>query len=449
MTSFGRQAQLRSSSLRICEVCHSKTTVHTYKTTTSTWSHNGNTDCTDCHKHRSGFKGEGGACLSAACHGGVPGGSVYVTRNVASDFTVSSRHVFGGSVSDWECVVCHREGDESQAAGGNVSTTALHKNGSSSTTRMVKLRNVDAPTTGWDWNKNAKTNQMYTDMDTFCLNCHDTDGARNISVKTGATGIDLTSGTTATANALKPFNDALRSGGATGSFHLSGYYLTRVLDVKTQFSTSNPAHHAVLGKAYNTVNANWPSTAWVSRTLKNGTQMTTVRESAQLHCADCHTVDQNAHGASTAAMLIASTVDGTCWSCHSNNVYNFGAANETQSRFDHSTNDGQNTFTDVTTPFNSACLNCHGGDPEVDGYGGIHGLPGNDPRSGQPRYRFIGGVYMAAYPGTWTGTSGTTPTCYFQTNSKTQPFASCAQHNSNQTGRITAPNYSRGTPGQY
>ena len=244
------------------------------------------------------------------------------------------------------CVVCHREGDETQASTGKVATSSVHKNGTTSTTRMVKLRNVDAPTTGWDWNRNATTNQMHTDMDTFCLNCHDTDGASKINVKSTNNGVNLNVAT----RALTPFNtsDGLGSGGATGSFHLSGYYISRVLDVKTQFNTTNPAHHAVLGKAYNSASANWPSTAWVSRTLKNSTQLTTVRESASLHCADCHTVDQNAHGASNSAMLIATTVDGTCWSCHSTNVYNNGAANETQSRFDHSSNDGGNTFTQVS-----------------------------------------------------------------------------------------------------
>ncbi|MBI1922306.1 MAG: CxxxxCH/CxxCH domain-containing protein [Geobacter sp.] len=382
-----------------------------------------------------------GDCTS--CHSGVPTGTgtQYVTRNVVgTDFAYASRHVYGGTVIKWDCIICHREGDQATGA-----TSSLHD--TTSTGKTVKLRNVDNITTGWTWNKTAITPAMQTDLDNFCLACHDADGAIGINVNASNTGLNLNN-----TRALKPFNtsDGLGTGTQAGSFEQPGYYKTRVLDVRTQFATTNPSHHAVLGKAYTgTPSANWPSTAWVSRVLKNNNQLQTTRETSQLHCADCHTVDQNGHGGANQGMLQASTVDGTCWNCHSNAVYNYPAANETQSRFNHATNDGTNTIVaKPTTIGNSGCRNCHGGDPEVDGYGGIHGMSGTDARNSQTRYRFIGGVYMAPYVGSWTGTTGT-PTCYFQTNSKTQPFATCTQHNSNQTGRITNGNYNRGLPGTY
>lgn len=448
-SDFGKTASPYNG---VCNVCHTYKAADPNKmvhyTKTSSDSHNSATLCTGCHKHSPDTTFDANAYKGQAdcdtCHNGVPTGSgtQYVTRNVVgTDFAYASRHVYGGTVTKWDCIVCHREGDPATGQPSGLHDTT-------STGKTVKLRNVDNITTGWTWNKTAVTNAMLTDMDNFCLACHDADGAAGINVNATNTGVNQNN-----TRALKPFNttDGLGTGGKAGSYELAGYYKTRVLDVKTQFATTNPAHHAVLGKAYtSSPSANWPSTAWISRVLKNGNQLQTVRETAQLHCADCHTVDQNAHGGANTGMLQATSVDATCYLCHNTAVYNPSSATaETQSRFDHKTNDGSNTGSVLTTPYNSACRTCHGGDPEVDGYGGIHGLAGNDARNSQPRYRFIGGVYMAAYPGSWTGTTGATPTCYFQTNSKTQPFSTCGQHNSNQTGRITLPNYSRGTPGQY
>src|SRR6185369_13684663 len=72
-TSMGRDTVRRTSSNRICEVCHSQNRFHNYSTT-SNLSHGGalghptpNAPCMSCHKHNTGFKA---AC--GGCHGNPP-----------------------------------------------------------------------------------------------------------------------------------------------------------------------------------------------------------------------------------------------------------------------------------------------------------------------------------------------------------------------------------------
>ncbi|UCH79992.1 MAG: cytochrome c3 family protein, partial [Nitrospiraceae bacterium] len=432
-------------------------------------SHDPSTDCSGCHDHvdltDDGFTGVNIAkhinhiveaqaeCIT--CHNGVPNGASYVTRDiVGSDFTQSYRHVFGGTVTNWDCIVCHREGDATAASTGTVGTTALHGNGG---TPVVDMRNVDSISTGWVWDKNNITNAMHTDMDTFCMGCHDSDGASGINVKATDDGVNLSN-----ARALTPFNstDDVSQGTGGGTANVAGYERTAVLDVFTQFDTTNPSHHAVRGQAYTSHNANWGDTAWVDRTLKDGTRLITdnIYESAQLHCADCHTTDQNAHGGASGFMLQASSIDGTCYLCH--NIATYDDVSSSDTRWDHS-NDGGVWDTGKGSKLGlyganagSICLNCHGGNPVTDGFGGIHGLPaGSDPRSSQQRYRFQGGSYMSYSPSSWTGTSGGTPTCYFDATTDTQPWSNCTQHGGSgsetETGRTADPQYSRGVPGDY
>jgi hypothetical protein len=152
-------------------------------------------------------------------------------------------------------------------------------------------------------------------------------------------------------------------------------------------------------------------------------------------------------------MLQAASIDATCYLCHNSTTYSNNSSTDT--RWDHSNDSsvwdaakgsilGQYDGTE-----GSINLNCHGGNPVTDGFGGIHGLPaGADPRSGQERYRFQGGSYMSHDPGSWTGTSGTA-TCYFDSNSQTQDWSSCAKHDAPEQGRTAPPQYSRGVPGDY
>jgi hypothetical protein len=399
------------------------------------------------------------------CHNGDPTpGTGYVTRDVVGgDFTQASRHIFGGTPTNWDCIVCHREGDENaaQAPGGVVANTAFHQNA------MVDMRNVDSPGTGWVWDKNNTSDAMYTDMDAFCMHCHDSDssrgaglgGASGIAVATGDDGVNLSP---TMDERMKPYNssDGLDQGTGGGTKFLAGYERAAVLDAYGQYDPSNPSHHAVRGRAYSSHDADWGDNAWVDTTLKSGQSLRVVYETARLHCADCHTVDQAAHGGPNGFMLQESSIDATCYNCHSEQVYQESGA-LSGSRWPHDGPDSGNFFNtgnsakigEYRSNPGSICLNCHGGRIGeggtfigYDGYGGIHGLPsGVDTRSGEERYRFQGGSYMSHSPGSWTTTAGSN-TCYFAAGSS-QDWSNCTRHNDTETGsRTPTMNYDRPAP---
>jgi hypothetical protein len=440
----------------ICDNCHGNPPAS---------PHDSGTDCSSCHEHvdasDDGFTGANislhmnrtveatSNCIG--CHSSVPGGATYVTRDIVdSDFALSSRHVFGGTVTEWDCIVCHSEGDATSAASGSIAVTALHNNGGG---YVVDMRDVDNVGSSWTWDKNNITDAMHTDMDSFCMACHDSDGASGINVNATDDGVNLSN-----ARALTPFNstDEVSAGTGGGTANVAGYERTEVLDVYTQFDPTNPSHHAVRGTAYNSHDVDWGDTAWVDRTLQNGDQLITdaVYEAATLHCSDCHTVDQNAHGGSNGFMLQASSIDNTCYLCHNASTYSNNSSSDT--RWDHSNDSGVwdagkgSKIGTYGVNEGSICLNCHGGDPANDGFGGIHGLQsGTDPRSGEERYRFQGGSYMSHTPSSWTTTSGGTATCYFDSGSATQAWSLCAKHSGTDTSRTAAPQFDRGVPGDY
>jgi len=70
MTSQGRDFAGRTTSNRVCEVCHSRTRFHNFNATNNTGGNNHPTPtavCTSCHSHNTGFKA---AC--GGCHGNPP-----------------------------------------------------------------------------------------------------------------------------------------------------------------------------------------------------------------------------------------------------------------------------------------------------------------------------------------------------------------------------------------
>jgi hypothetical protein len=468
----------------VCQICHEYLDgagmtrfyrYNTYPTVLGNYdgTHNAGTTCTQCHSH-SAFQGAGN-CTD--CHNGVPGGATYVTRDVVgADFTQASRHVFGGTVSNWDCIVCHREADETAAEGtpGTVSLTALHNNGG---TPVVDMRNVDSVGTGWVWDKNNTTPAMHADMDSFCLSCHDAAGASGIAVNSTGDGVTLTP---TVGEAQGPFNDTdgIGTGGNAASAPTGFLGRTRVTDVNEQFNPGtyqwpagdgtmpagftggnydgNQSQHAVRGPRYGSNNAGWGTGSgqyWTANTLKSGQSLKTVRETAQLHCADCHLVDQNAHGSSKVFMLIGdptnsfsgtSTIDATCYLCHERAVHEDG----TGGRWDHNSDGsvwsgGKETFWD-----DSYCFNCHGGgngsEAYIAQYGGIHGLNGTDTMTGEPRWRFQGGAYLSPNPGDageWT-TQSAEVVCYAQTSAN--KWSNCSRHDGGSDNEA-GYNYSRGT----
>ena len=307
-------------------------------------------------------------------------------------------------------------------------------------------------------------------MDTFCLNCHDTNGASTINVATGNATLNLNS-----TRALTPFNtnDNLRNG-------RDGFTTrTRVTNVKTQFTTTNPSHHAVLGARYTTTNTNWVAGTWTAHVVRNtgltGAGVSNVtRERATLHCSDCHLAESNAHGARNAwHMLMNGTPNDyttdtamtatkpgaslVCYKCHNQNVYTGNnKTGVTGSRWTHF-GDETNWFgadygaTNDGTNLGPQCLNCHSG----DNFGNIHGVSGTYnpssptlPPTGTTytRYRFMPGAWMQWAPGgsggsdtSWNQTNATS-TCYFPSSSS---WSNCTSHSGNNRGSST--NYARPT----
>jgi hypothetical protein len=324
----------------ICEVCHTQTTHFRNDGSGSDNDHTNmgsipETDCTACHSHVDGFK-PSSECVDCHNVAKTGGSNVYQPRQIVEDsgdgggdFVKASRHVNNGTttqiVISYDCVVCHAEGDADAVDAGTGWTSSLHNDNSTSTTRMVNLRNVDDydSSTTFNFNKNTIDETMRDNMDTFCMTCHDSDGANTISVNNTNDGLYL--GTTETTTirtgstpvAQRPFNTDDNLQNANDSFTTR----TRVIDVYNQYDTSNPSHHAVRGARYSSKHSDsnsgeWDTATWTDYTLKDaaGSTMSTIKETATLHCADCHLSEQNAHGAVNAwHMLRNGVAAGTCW----------------------------------------------------------------------------------------------------------------------------------------
>ncbi|WP_243375374.1 CxxxxCH/CxxCH domain-containing protein, partial [Geotalea sp. SG265] len=128
ITAFGNDAGGHSTSLRICEVCHTQTAVHKYNQTTGDLNHkNANlTDCTSCHAHNKSF---GASCNT--CHGYPPINASLGTDGLASPATgiltsgagAHDTHVNGRGMT---CETCHQGytqnpmGNESVEFGFNI-----------------------------------------------------------------------------------------------------------------------------------------------------------------------------------------------------------------------------------------------------------------------------------------------------------------------------------------
>ncbi|MBT0652041.1 CxxxxCH/CxxCH domain c-type cytochrome [Geomobilimonas luticola] len=152
----------------------------------------------------------GGASMSCvSCHNAPLGNRRQVTATgtapdgtggtTGGDFIRASRHVSNGTttqiVKQWDCIVCHLEGDTATGK-----TSGQHA-GTPNSNADVNLRNVDNYTTGWIWNRltigglSAANQQiMRNDMDRFCVSCHDSDTSSNNTVVllTNAAGSNTT-----------------------------------------------------------------------------------------------------------------------------------------------------------------------------------------------------------------------------------------------------------------
>jgi predicted CXXCH cytochrome family protein len=250
-----------------CEVCHTQAANHRNNSGGNHAHYTGQT-CTQCHGHDGGFLATGGGCT--ACHGSPQdkGDGPPTRRAMVGEFSLTSHHVLGGTVTDDDCGVCHYE-----AVDG-----AYHQN------NQVDLRNPDDASVGaliqfaqFSRNTSSETLESWvTDVqDNFCLKCHDSDGATQ---------------TNFSGNALQPFSASHRD----------------VPNIFAKFDPANTDHHAVRGSGNNDYCI--PSAA-------NGSNITMEPPWNQdanhdvISCFDCH--GTSGHGSSNQRNLrVAIDFDG-------------------------------------------------------------------------------------------------------------------------------------------
>jgi hypothetical protein len=415
----------------------------------------GSLDCQSCHPHvgsdNLSFDSEGGGLADhmngtpegaggcIGCHtgsatdGGVSDRGNDGVRAIVPEFTDSggggtreSHHITGVALTDIHCGQCHCEGDSA----GDM--TAKHKNG------IIDLRDVDSTTcnnNGTDYYEFWSSGSGYdwVGLDSHCLSCHDSNGANGTGGWVG--------------NASNPFNDTLTN--TYDAIARGG-----VLDVASQFTTTNYSHHAVLGARY-TGQAMLANSLFSSATPLRESQ--SVRDSSVLTCGDCHTAGDAAiggHGSINEYMLRRTSAEATyatdaehtattyvCQYCH---------------LAGHNTNDGGtshkgvnggcfidtagSTGYDRSSPANAnghgniigmTCGHCH--NSGATGWGGIHGgnstyTDGDTGATWETR-RFMPGMSNYKYDAAgWTGAAGDCYTDNAATVTGTTLWGGCYKH---------------------
>jgi predicted CxxxxCH...CXXCH cytochrome family protein len=550
----------------VCQACHDPAKATTQSTKYWRWdgtddpdgaggaaaytsSHNSTKDCGSCHAHKDKFAGKGGGSDCIGCHGAAGQGS---RRAITADFGLQSHHVrtvatltatgagtFSGTATgvsvgnNYDCVVCHAEGQIITGASADCTTSpfttctnpSYHANG------KIDLRNVDnappavdgalaAAVFVYDKTKVAgsagaaanwsSSNQLWREwtsgvnetgndgtegvlptnagLDKFCLNCHDADGALQISTFRISTETSRT--------ALDPFWDGLGNIGntydqynrsnQTGAIYppvappASGGH---VIDIKSKVSGAPPAQgsfarHAIRGQSTSkyvnyTTAAAWPSNPNAYATLYSAGKFMSAgtdeagrpnwNDASVMGCADCHTTDGangssgNAHGSTSEYLLkdgAGTAAEGSytlgnenCARCHNN----YGTAHTGGNGSDFQENLAgvgaarmTGTSKGMGSIFGLACMNCHGGAQgngsvasDSNGFGWIHGTSqvfptGADGGAGtRNAYRFLNGSSLRFYtPGNanWDSGTGTCITLNSKSASFSGQWGTCTQH---------------------
>ncbi len=335
----------------ICEVCHTEVGHHrNYADGDPSHDHTHfvGQNCIGCHPHTANFHNTGGGSCDA-CHSDI----------FTTEFTRTSHHVAGGTVTEADCGVCHREPDNNHMD-GNIDLK--HPDTGAAITPFAKgsTRNTSSSTLE-PW--------VIDVQDNFCFKCHDGDGATATYVGTSA---------------VRPFS--------SGS--------TDVPNVYDRFAPSNSYHHAVRGSVNNSYcDTDTMESPWTSHDV--------------ISCFDCH--ETTGHGSDNQRMLRtfvnfdsmiagspSSTIGGQvqtfCTLCHKSSVY---MGDDSPSRFT-----AHNVTKHRSTSDNPlGCMGCHAGVLNETGIadngsapGNIHGgsfsWPSQSPTSGTTVEHFVLGGYI-------------------------------------------------------
>ena len=315
-------------------------------------------------------------------------------RAVVGEFGKWSHHIVnpsGKAIADEQCAVCHLEGTVGDYGFG-VDGNKHMVDG------FIHLRNADSDA-DLQWDPEAPN---HATMDTFCLSCHDANGATspmNVSLQKLISPL-----TGKTANAGNPFGDTI-------SNQYDKMARPRVVDAAGQFATGNNSHHAVLGKRYTgnsrlasgpaangtairqiggvasftsnssailpgtrktiydagkfeptyrtMANAGGETDTVGTLTGRNGGQ--TLGDDSTLHCGDCHTVGQYAKRGSVAFQNLSTTFGGGITKYNKGTIGAHGSNNEYMLRNNVGTDARHTGYTvaqDGTKPY-LVCFNCH------------------------------------------------------------------------------------------
>ncbi|WP_242393097.1 CxxxxCH/CxxCH domain c-type cytochrome [Anaeromyxobacter oryzisoli] len=542
LTALGAGAYAKGTTpyTGVCQVCHTATKYYRYDGTLQT--HNTGADCMSCHAHQQAtvnvaFAGKGGGSDCWGCHSGGQG----KTRALSGDFGLQSHHVrvnagaFGagsnvaGAGTNADCVVCHMEGQvitaySADCGSGSGTLPMSCTNPSYHANGKIDLRDVDVAAPAADgtgtsflydkaavaasagaaanWNSSNQRWREWTSgvnetsndgtdgalpsnagLDKFCLNCHDSGGAAQISSfrlssETSRTATDpFWDGAGNITNGYDTYNRADQAGSTAGPTTAPPTTGGHVIDIKSKVSGSPPAQgsfarHAIRGQSSSKYGAYTGNIGTGFTTMYDAGRFTAMgtdesgkpnwNDTSVMGCADCHTTDGangtsgNAHGSTSEYLLKDASgaategayASGTeiCGRCHAHASYGTTHTGGNGSDFNDSVAQTGSARLTSSTPkgsagsiFGIACLNCHGGGQgngsgtgDTNGFGWIHGTSQVFPTGAsgavgtRNAYRFMNGSSLRFYqPGaaTWDTGGGS---CYTLANATT--FGNCTQH---------------------
>lgn len=303
----------RGHRLATCNICHTSVTysggVYTpdptkhvngsYNIQASmgyTFANNGGTCATPgngCHGPTTGKWGGTLGCVD--CHNktitrtlGRPGATL---ANVVAEFGLAWGHKNSGRnpVTDDDCIVCHLEGDGTTHKAskyhqdGNIDlrdpdgageTPITNISGGAFTFQRFSTSYAAGSRTSTSYNSNTDIANVITQK--FCLVCHSANGATNPTARSNNGG---------TGTATMPFggiNLGANYTVANGAAAAGG-----LVDVNSQFATTNSSYHPVRGP----LNRDFPTAARMNDPYKpTGTRGTsgTLTNSITINCFDCH-----------------------------------------------------------------------------------------------------------------------------------------------------------------
>ena len=396
-----------------CYECHSGVTPPTH--TASSFS-DLQKSCNSCHNPHSAkiIKPASDVAGCILCHAvgqDATATGAYVNDNngvraITTEFKKWSHHVTGVALNDAHCAACHLE---AKAEGGSI----IIDNTKHMVDAKTHLRNADTDA-DFAWDPSAPN---HSGMDTYCMSCHDANGATSTGSKAiqaviNAKGIKAVGKTASPGN---PFGDTI-------SNRYDKMQRPAVVDASSQFNTDNNSHHAVKGPRYTgrtrieatrrvidpvafannstsvlfgarmtiydavtqdgreAFNALYTPLADAAGEAAPRTGAATLGDDSTLHCGDCHTVGQWKAGVATnAAGVLNTAVIGAHGSNNEYLLRNDKGTDERHTQDAYVASAGKITYQNPNAA-NLVCFNCH----SYSRYGSVFNATGTTgPHAGE------------------------------------------------------------------